>query len=114
MPYEKYIICSLFIVEYMFCELQSPLLKKAEDTDGDASEVSATKIRQQQMQQEQNSTALVVADPQPANGGLHPVSVPKTAAPARHSVCTLYSVTCIILKLLFLCLLFSTARSVEL
>lgn len=68
-----------------FPERQSPLLKKAEDTDGDASEVSATKIRQQQMQQEQNSTALVVADPQPANGGLHPVSVPKTAAPARHS-----------------------------
>lgn len=66
------------------CVLQSALLKKAEDTDGDAAEVSATKMRLQQ----QNSMALVVADPQPNNGGLHPLSVPMAATSGRYPVCS--------------------------
>ena len=68
----------------MLCELQSALLKKAEDTDGDAAEMSATKMRLQQ----QNSMALVVRDPEPNNGGLHPLSVTKAATSDRHPVCS--------------------------
>ncbi|KAG0627347.1 hypothetical protein M758_2G193500 [Ceratodon purpureus] len=63
-----------------FPERQSALLKKAEDTDGDAAEISATKMRLQQ----QNSTALVVRDPVPNNGGLHPLSLSKAADSGRH------------------------------
>lgn len=63
-----------------FPERQSALLKKAEDTDGDAAEISATKMR---LQQQQNSTALVVRDPEPDNGGLHPLSLSTAAASGR-------------------------------
>jgi hypothetical protein len=59
--------------------LQSALLKKAEDTEADTAEMSATKIRLQQ----QSSMALVVANPQPANGGLHLPSIPKGATPGK-------------------------------
>ncbi|XP_024380212.1 AP-2 complex subunit alpha-1 isoform X1 [Physcomitrium patens] len=59
-----------------FPERQSALLKKAVDTDGDAPEVSATKLRLQQ----QNSMALVVADRRPPNGDLHLLSVTEAGA----------------------------------
>lgn len=47
-----------------FPERQSALIKKAEDAEVDTAEQSAIKLRAQQ----QNSSALVVADPLPANG----------------------------------------------
>jgi len=62
-----------------FPERQSALLKKAEDTEADTAEMSATKIRLQQ----QSSMALVVANPQPANGGLHLPSIPKGVTPGK-------------------------------
>lgn len=114
MFYEKYIICSLFIVEYMFCELQLFLLKKVEDIDGDVFEVSVIKIWQQQMQQEQNLIVLVVVDLQFVNGGFYFVFVLKIVVFVWYLVCILYFVICIILKLLFLCLLFSIVWFVEL
>ena len=78
--------CSLFIiVQSTLCQMQSALLKKAEDTDGDAAEMSATKMR---LQQQQNSTALVVRDPEPNNGGLHPLSLSTAAASGRRPVCS--------------------------
>lgn len=81
------IYLNLFIiVECTLCVLQSALLKKAENTDGDAAEMSATKMRLQQ--QQLNSTALVVRDPEPNTGGLHPLSASKAAASSRHLVCT--------------------------
>lgn len=49
-----------------FPERQSALLRRAEDTEGDAAELSATKLRLQQ----QMSNALVVSDQRPANGSL--------------------------------------------
>ena len=67
----------------MLVLLQSALLKKAEDTEADTAEMSATKIRLQQ----QSSMALVVANPQPANGGLHLPSIPKGATPGKTPVC---------------------------
>ncbi|CAM6024960.1 unnamed protein product [Sphagnum balticum] len=71
-----------------FPERQSALIKRAEDAEGEPTEMSATKLRQRQ-----NSMALVVADPGSANGGLPPPSeqlalpeppppAPETAAPA--------------------------------
>lgn len=60
--------------------LQSALLKKAGDTEGDAAEASATKLRLQQ----QNSMALVpVTDPQTANGSAHPPILRPSAAPVQ-------------------------------
>ncbi|XP_058196820.1 AP-2 complex subunit alpha-1-like isoform X2 [Rhododendron vialii] len=47
-----------------FPERQSALIKKAEDTEADTAEQSATKFRAQQ----QNSNALVVTDQRPTNG----------------------------------------------
>ncbi|KAF7121144.1 hypothetical protein RHSIM_Rhsim13G0104500 [Rhododendron simsii] len=47
-----------------FPERQSALIKKAEDTEADTAEQSATKLRAQQ----QNSNALVVTDQRPTNG----------------------------------------------
>ncbi|CAK9183789.1 unnamed protein product [Ilex paraguariensis] len=47
-----------------FPERQSALIKKAEDTEADAAEQSAIKLRAQQ----QTSNALVVTDQRPANG----------------------------------------------
>ncbi|KAG5515677.1 hypothetical protein RHGRI_036653 [Rhododendron griersonianum] len=47
-----------------FSERQSALIKKAEDTEADTAEQSATKLRAQQ----QNSNALVVTDQRPTNG----------------------------------------------
>ncbi|KAI8524239.1 hypothetical protein RHMOL_Rhmol13G0134900 [Rhododendron molle] len=47
-----------------FPERQSALIKKAEDTEADTAEHSATKLRAQQ----QNSNALVVTDQRPTNG----------------------------------------------
>lgn len=59
--------------------LQSALVKKAEDTEGDAAELSATKLRLQQ----QNSMALVVTEPR-ANGGPHlPILKPSVTAVQR-------------------------------
>ncbi|KAH9321816.1 hypothetical protein KI387_016455, partial [Taxus chinensis] len=49
-----------------FPERQSALLRRAEDTEVDTAELSATKLRVQQ----QMSTALVVSDHRPANGSL--------------------------------------------
>jgi AP-2 complex subunit alpha len=63
-----------------FPERQSALIKKAEDTEGESTEMSATKLRQQQ-----NSMALVVADPGPANGGLPPPSVSKASSTSHYS-----------------------------
>jgi AP-2 complex subunit alpha len=63
-----------------FPERQSALLKKAEDTEGDAAEASATKLRLQQ----QNSMALtVVSDPQTANGSAHPPILRPSVAPVH-------------------------------
>lgn len=60
--------------------MQSALLKKAEDTEGDAAEASATKLRLQQ----QNSMALtVVSDPQTANGSAHPPILRPSVAPVH-------------------------------
>ncbi|EFJ34224.1 hypothetical protein SELMODRAFT_230624 [Selaginella moellendorffii] len=50
-----------------FPERQSALLKKAEDTEVDVADTSATKLRLMQL----TSTAVVVADQKPANG-VHP------------------------------------------
>ncbi|KAL3828530.1 hypothetical protein ACJIZ3_017332 [Penstemon smallii] len=47
-----------------FPERQSPLIKKAEDSEADTAEQSAIKLRAQQ----QNSNALVVTDQRPTNG----------------------------------------------
>ncbi|KAK4492238.1 hypothetical protein RD792_003039, partial [Penstemon davidsonii] len=47
-----------------FPERQSPLIKKAEDSEADTAEQSAIKLRAQQ----QSSNALVVTDQRPANG----------------------------------------------
>ncbi|XP_059314790.1 AP-2 complex subunit alpha-1-like isoform X2 [Lycium ferocissimum] len=63
-----------------FPERQSPLIKKAEDTEADTADQSAIKWRAQQ----QNSNALVVTDQRPANGTppisqLGPVKVPSTS-----------------------------------
>jgi AP-2 complex subunit alpha len=63
-----------------FPERQSALIKKAEDTEGESTEMSATKLRQQQ-----NSMALVVADPGAANGGLPPPSVSKASSTSHYS-----------------------------
>ena len=51
--------------------LQSSLIKKAEDTEVDTAEQSAIKLRAQQ----QTSNALVVTDQHPANGAPPPVPV---------------------------------------
>ncbi|KAH9571656.1 hypothetical protein CY35_02G105700 [Sphagnum magellanicum] len=67
-----------------FPERQSALIKKAEDTEGESTEMSATKLRQQQ-----NSMALVVADPGPANGGLPPPSVSKASSTSHYSTLAL-------------------------
>ena len=64
----------------MVCKcLQSALLKRAGDTEGDAAEASATKLRLQQ----QNSMALVVAEPQTANGAAHPPILKPSIAPVQ-------------------------------
>ncbi|GLJ54559.1 hypothetical protein SUGI_1171840 [Cryptomeria japonica] len=49
-----------------FPERQSALLRRAEDTEVDTAELSATKLRVQQ----QMSSAIVVSDQRPANGSL--------------------------------------------
>jgi hypothetical protein len=60
--------------------LQSALLRKAGDAEGDAAEASATKLRLQQ----QSSMALVpVVDPQTANGSAHPPILRPSAAPVQ-------------------------------
>ncbi|KAG0560112.1 hypothetical protein KC19_10G155200 [Ceratodon purpureus] len=61
-----------------FPERQSALLKRAENTEGDAAEASATKLRLQQ----QNSMALVVAEPQ-TNGAAHPPILKPSVAPVQ-------------------------------
>ncbi|BBN03404.1 AP-2 complex subunit alpha [Marchantia polymorpha subsp. ruderalis] len=53
-----------------FPERQSALLKKAEDTEGDSAELSATKLRLQQ----QVSTALVVSDAKPNGASAVPLT----------------------------------------
>lgn len=69
------------VKENVVCErLQSALLKRAEDTEGDAAEASATKLRLQQ----QNSMALtVVSEPQTANGSAHPPILKPSVAPVQ-------------------------------
>jgi len=50
-----------------FPERQSALLRRAEDTEGDAAELSATKLR---LQQQMSNALVVVSDQRPANGSL--------------------------------------------
>ncbi|GAV89809.1 Adaptin_N domain-containing protein/Alpha_adaptin_C domain-containing protein/Alpha_adaptinC2 domain-containing protein [Cephalotus follicularis] len=69
-----------------FPERQSALIKKAEDTETDAAEQSAIRLRAQQ----QTSNALVVTDQRPANGTppvtqLSLVKVPSMASNADHN-----------------------------
>jgi len=60
--------------------VQSALLKRAEDTEGDAAEASATKLRLQQ----QNSMALtVVPESQTANGSAHPPILRPSVSPVH-------------------------------
>lgn len=70
------------------CGVQSALIRRAEDTESDAAELSATKLRVQQ----QTSSAVVVADRGPTNGISHqlPISRPTPATPAVVS-CSHYS-----------------------
>ncbi|KAJ7297615.1 hypothetical protein O6H91_Y045300 [Diphasiastrum complanatum] len=63
-----------------FPERQSALLKKAEDTDGDAAELSATKLRLQQ----QTSNAVVVVNQHSANGTSHPAPLSSVSSGTRN------------------------------
>jgi AP-2 complex subunit alpha len=70
-----------------FPERQSPLIKKAEDTEADTAEQSAIKLRAQQLQ---NSNALVVTDQRPSNGAPpvnqpNPVKIPITTPLDRNT-----------------------------
>lgn len=70
-----------------FPERQSSLIKKAEDVEVDTAEQSAIKLR---AQQQQTSTALVVADQSPANGTppvnqLGLVKVPSMSSSVDHN-----------------------------
>lgn len=70
-----------------FPERQSSLIKKAEDVEVDTAEQSAIKLR---AQQQQTSTALVVADQSPANGiptvnQLGLVKVPSMSSSVDHN-----------------------------
>jgi len=59
--------------------VQSALLKRAEDTEGDAAEASATKLRLQQ----QNSMALTVVPGPQTNGSAHPPILKPSVAPVQ-------------------------------
>eukprot|EP00252_Welwitschia_mirabilis_P025764 TRINITY_DN8191_c0_g1_i1.p1 TRINITY_DN8191_c0_g1~~TRINITY_DN8191_c0_g1_i1.p1 ORF type:complete len:1019 (-),score=209.30 TRINITY_DN8191_c0_g1_i1:385-3441(-) len=63
-----------------FPERQSALLKRAEDTEGDAAELSATKLRVQQ----QMSNALVVTDQRSTNGSM--LTNPMKASLSSHNM----------------------------
>lgn len=62
-----------------FPERQSALLKKTEDAEGDAADLSATRLRVQQ----QTSNALVVADHHSANGSIYPGPLVRSSSGTR-------------------------------
>lgn len=72
--------------------LQSALLKKAEDTEGDSAELSATKLRLQQ----QVSTALVVSDAKPNGASAVPLTRLSSAPRNIVRLLTGYNFICLI------------------
>lgn len=66
-----YVLIQAMVNCVLVLNLQSALIKKAEDAEVDAAEQSAIKLRAQQ----QTSNALVVTDQLPANGAPPPVPV---------------------------------------
>ncbi|KAJ7546340.1 hypothetical protein O6H91_08G036300 [Diphasiastrum complanatum] len=63
-----------------FPERQSALIKKAEDTDGDAADLSATKLRLQQ----QTSNAVVLVNQHSANGTSHLAPLSKVSSGSQN------------------------------
>lgn len=61
---------------------QSALLKKTEDAEGDAAELSATKVRVQQL----SSNAMVVVSQPPSNGSMFSGVLTRSSSAPRDMV----------------------------